>query len=337
MAATCQLLAVTTMPGAGCEQEDGHGSRENTDRTPVKASVWQRPGRKPQPTRRELKMYLVTGATGHVGGPVARQLYEQGHHVRAFVRDTSRVAGLPGGIELAAGDLDDPGSVSKAVAGVEAIFLMQTGTGTGQTTTMTAAAREASVPRIVLLSSAGARLLPLDANPMGAAFAAREQILRESGLGVTYLRPSAFASNAFGWLEGIRAGKVTDPAGDGVLAVMDPEDIARVAVAALTDDRHAGKGYLLTGPEALTSREQVQTIAEVTGRPIDFQDVTPHEFAQAAIQRGTPPDQAQLMERLYEVFRARRWVNITDDVENITGTAPATFRDWCDRHADAFR
>jgi len=172
---------------------------------------------------------------------------------------------------------------------------------------------------------------------MGAAFAAREQILRESGLGVTCLRPSAFASNAFAWRDAIRAGKVTDPTGDGVLAVMDPEDIARVAVTALTEDGHAGKGYLLTGPQALTAREQVATIAEVTGRPVDFQDVTPHEFAQAAIQRGTPPGQAQLMERLNEVFRARRSVNITDDMENITGTAPATFRDWCERHAGTFR
>jgi uncharacterized protein YbjT (DUF2867 family) len=100
---------------------------------------------------------------------------------------------------------------------------------------------------------------------------------------------------------------------------------------------HLGKGYLLTGPQALTVREQVATVAEVTGRPVGFQDVTPHEFAQAAIQQGTPPEQAQLMERLNEVFRARRSVTITDDVENITGTAPATFRDWCERHAGAFR
>jgi uncharacterized protein YbjT (DUF2867 family) len=282
-------------------------------------------------------MYLVTGATGNVGGPLARRLHEQGHGVRALVRDPSRAASLPAGIEIAVADLDDPGSMSKAVAGVEAIFLMQTGTGIEQTKTMITAARDAAVPRIVLLSSAGARLLPLDANPMGAAFAAREQILRESGLGVTYLRPSAFASNALAWRDAIRAGQVVDPTGDGVLAVMDPEDIARVAAAALTEDGHTGKGYLLTGPQALTAREQVQTIAEAIGRPIDFQDVTPHEFAQAAIQRGTPPEQAHLMERLYEVFRARRSVNITDDVQNITGTAPATFCDWCERHADDFR
>ena len=115
------------------------------------------------------------------------------------------------------------------------------------------------------------------------------------------------------------------------------DHIARVAVATLTEDGHVGKGYLLTGPQALTAREQVEIIAGAIGRSIDFEDVTPHEFAEAAIQRGTPPEQARLMERLNEVFRARRSINITDDVENITGTAPATFRDWCERHAGAFR
>lgn len=286
-------------------------------------------------------MYLVTGATGNVGGPVARQLHEQGHSVRALVRDPSRAAGLPAGIELAAGDFDDPGSVSKGVQGVQAIFLMQAGFlmqgggGTGQTRTMIDAARDAAVPRIVLLSSVAARLAPLD--PSGAALAAREQVLRESGLGVTYLRPSAFASNAFWWRDSIRAGKVTDPAGDGRKGVIDPEDIARVAVAALTDDGHAGKGYFLTGPQALTSREQVQIIAGVTGRPIGFEDVTPHEFAQAAIQRGTPPGEAHMMEGMNEVLRAGRTGFVTDDVENITGIAPGTFRAWCERYADVFR
>ena len=69
-------------------------------------------------------MYLITGATGHVGGAVSRQLHEQGHSVRALVRDPSGAASLPAEIELAAGDLDDLGSVSKAVTGAEATFLI---------------------------------------------------------------------------------------------------------------------------------------------------------------------------------------------------------------------
>jgi uncharacterized protein YbjT (DUF2867 family) len=186
-------------------------------------------------------MYLITGATGNVGGPLARQLHAQGHAVRALVRDPARAAGLPAGIELATGDLDKPESVAKAVTGVEAIYLMQVGAGTEQTTTVINAARAAGVQRIVLQSSVGARLVPQ--GPIQLALAAREQVMRESGLAVTYLRPNGFASNALWWRDGIRAGKVVDPTGEGRQGVIDPEDIARVAAVALTEDGHAGKGY----------------------------------------------------------------------------------------------
>jgi uncharacterized protein YbjT (DUF2867 family) len=276
-------------------------------------------------------MYLVTGATGNVGGTLARRLHEQGHRVRALVRDPSRAVGLPAGVELAVGNLDDPDSVLKATQSVEAIFLMQVGGGTGQTTTVIEAARVAGVDRIVLLSSVGARLMPLEANPIGAALAAREQVLRESGLGVTYLRPNTFASNALWWRESIRDGKVTDGTGGGRQGVIDPEDIARVATVTLTEAGHVGKGYFLTGPEAVTARDQVEILAEVTGRRIEFQDITPHEFAEAAIARGTPEARARMREALDEVFRAGRAGFVTDDVENLTGTAPGTFRAWAER------
>ncbi|GAA1841589.1 NAD(P)H-binding protein [Actinomadura bangladeshensis] len=282
-------------------------------------------------------MYLVIGATGNIGGPVARQLHQQGHEVRALVRDPARAAGLPEGIERALGDLDDPQSVAKAVQDVEAIFLMQVGGGTEQTETVIDAARHTRAPRIVLLSSVGARLMPLESNPIGAALAARERILRESGLGVTYLRPNTFASNAFWWLDGIRAGKVVDATGEGRHGVIDPEDIARVAVVTLTEAGHEGKGYFLTGPEALTSREQVEIIAEVTGRPIEFEDLTPQEFTKVTVRNGTPPEQAYLRERLNDLLRAGRAGFVTDDVQNLTGFAPGTFRAWCERNVDALR
>ena len=282
-------------------------------------------------------MYLVIGATGNIGGPVARRLHQQGHEVRALVRDPARAAGLPEGIERAVGDLNNPQSVAKAAQDVEAIFLMQVGGGTEQTETVIEAARHAEGPRIVLLSSVGARLMPLESNPIGAALAAREQILRESGLGVTYLRPNTFASNAFWWLDGIRAGKVVDATSEGRHGVIDPEDIARVAAVTLTEAGHEGKGYFLTGPQALTSREQVEIIAEVTGRPIEFEDLTPQEFTKVAVQDGTPPEQAYLTERLNELLRAGRAGFVTDDVENLTGVAPGTFRAWCERNVDALR
>lgn len=282
-------------------------------------------------------MYLVTGATGNVGGPVARQLNEQGHRVRALVRDPARAAGLAPEIERFVGDLDDRDSLAKAVTGVDAIFLMQLGGGTDQARAVIEAAREAGGPRIVLLSSVGARTMPLADNPIGAALAAREEVLRESGLGVTYLRPNTFATNALWWADSVRAGKVTDPMGEGRHPVIDPEDIARVAVTTLTEDGHVGKGYTLTGPAAVTSREQVATLAEVLGRAIEFEDVTPHDHAEAAIANGTPEPMARMMEALYASMRAGRAAYVTDDVQNLTGRAPGTFRAWCERNAAAFR
>ncbi|MGH3401943.1 MAG: hypothetical protein ACRDRJ_05385, partial [Streptosporangiaceae bacterium] len=76
-----------------------------------------------------------------------------------------------------------------------------------------------------------------------------------------------------------------------------------------------------------------------SGRPraIDFVAVTPEQFARDSIQRGTPVDLAEALQQVNERFRAVVYETLTDDVENLTGTAPGTFRGWCERHADAFR
>jgi len=280
-------------------------------------------------------MYLVTGSTGNVGSALVSVLHEQGHDVRALVRSAARADSLPNGIDIAVGDLDDPQSIDAAVRGVDGVFLMQAGPGAAQTETMINAMRSAGIRKIVLLSSIGARLVPLPT--IGAALAAREDVLRHSGLDVTYLRPNSLMSNALWWADGIRKeGRVIDATGPGRMACVDPHDIARVAAVALIEDGHAGHGYILSGPEALTSREQVEIIAEVLGRAIDFEDITPEQFARDSIERGTPAQAAEAMQNLNELFRAGRAGVITDDVENLTGTAAGTFRDWCERHVAAF-
>jgi len=105
----------------------------------------------------------------------------------------------------------------------------------------------------------------------------------------------------------------------------------------LTQDGHAGHGYILSGPHALTAREQVEIIAEVLGRDIEFVPVTPEQFAHNAVEHGTPAGRADALRQLNELFRAGRAGVVTDDVENLTGTTPGTFRAWCERNADAFR
>ncbi len=281
-------------------------------------------------------MYLITGATGNIGREVVEQLHEQGHDVRALVRDPSRAELLPAGIDIAVGDLDDADSVVAALRGVDSVFLLHAGPGTTQTQIMIDATRSVRVNQIVLLSSIGARLRPV---PMiGAILAAREDLLRASGLEVTYLRPNGLMSNALGWADGIRENnRVVDPTDPGRQAVVDPSDIARVAALVLTQDGHVGHGYILNGPEALTAREQVETLSDVLGHSIEFVAVTPEQVAKEAIQSGTPTQLAAAMQNLNELFRASRAGVIADDIENLTGVAPRTFRDWCERHIDKFR
>jgi len=281
-------------------------------------------------------VYLITGSTGNIGRGVVDLLTSQGHDVRALVRDASRADLLPEGTDIAVGDLDDADSVTAALSDVDSVFLLHAGPGTAQTQIMIDAARAAGVHRIVLLSSIGARLRPLPT--IGATLAAREDLLRASGLDVTYLRPNGLMSNALWWADGIREqNRVVDPTGPGRLPVVDPDDIARVAALVLTEDGHIGHGYILNGLEALTSREQVEILSDVLGRSIDFVDVTPEQLAQDSIQRGTPVQLAEAMQNLNELFRAGRAGVIADDIENLTGSAPGTFRDWCERHLNAFR
>lgn len=280
-------------------------------------------------------MYLVIGATGNIGSSVVDQLDKQAREVRVLVRDASRATRLPESVDIKIGDLDDSDSVATALTNVDAVFALFASPGVTQAQVLTHAARSAGVNRIVLLSSIGARLRPIPT--IGAALAAREDIFRKSGLDVTYLRPNALMSNALAWAEGIRdQGRVVDPTGPGRMPCVDPDDIACVAALTLTEDGHAGHGYILNGPEALTSREQVDILSDVLGRAIEFVDVTPEQFAADSIENGTPSEIAEALLNLNEMFRVGRAGVIADDIENLTGVPPQTFRQWCERHVDIF-
>lgn len=280
-------------------------------------------------------MFLITGATGNVGGKLVRLLAEQGHAVRALVRDPAR-ANLPHGVEVFVGDLDNPASINDAAKGTQAIFHLQASPLPAQTETIITAARHAGVDRIVAMTSIGAMLEPLPT--MGAFFRAREDLLRASGLNVTFLRPNTLMSNALWWRESIKlTGTVSDPCGEGRMPCVDSDDIAAVAAITLTQPGHEGHGYILSGPEALTSLEQVEILAAALGRPIALVETTPHEHAQASIAHGMPAPMAPVIENLYTMFRTGRAGVLTDDVQNITGRRPGAFHAWCERNAAAFR
>ncbi|GAB3410062.1 Rossmann-fold NAD(P)-binding domain-containing protein [Flindersiella endophytica] len=277
---------------------------------------------------------LVTGATGNVGREVAAQLAATGAEVCAFVRDR-RTARLPEGTEAAEGDLSVPETLERALAGVGAVFLIWPFlTADGASAALDAIARTAR--RVVYLSSSvvddGTER---QADPVGQLHADMEGLVEASGLEWTILRADTLASNTLGWAGQIRAGDVVRGPGIAPTAVIDPRDVAAVAVRALAGDGVAGAKLVLTGPQPLDRAEQVATIGQVVGRSLRFEEVPVAAAREQMLADGRPP---ALVEALLASAENRPASNlVTPTVENVTGRPPRTFQEWATDHADAFR
>jgi uncharacterized protein YbjT (DUF2867 family) len=278
---------------------------------------------------------LITGATGHIGTQLIQQLAAKGYPLRALVRNREKAAGLPQAVERVTGDLARPATLSAAVEGVDRVFLLDPSTGLECTRNMVEASLQAGVRLIVDLSSIGAGLDPVPI--LLRVFSDREVLIKASGVAWTFLRPGQFMSNALWWRPAIKAeGVVRDPVGPGRTACIDPADIAAVAAIALTQEGHAGETYTLTGGELLTTRQQVEILARVLGRSIDYVEITPEEAAQEALATGMDQASVAALREYNERLRADEGAIITDDVGRVTGQPPASFESWCRRNAAAF-
>jgi uncharacterized protein YbjT (DUF2867 family) len=157
-----------------------------------------------------------------------------------------------------------------------------------------------------------------------------EDAVRESGAELTIVRSTWFAQNFSEdyWREGILNGELALPAGDVPEPFVDADDIADVAVAALTDDRHIGELYTLTGPRLLTFAEAVDEIARATGRGIGYVRVSIDEFAAAAAAQGVPPEFVELLGYLFSEVLDGRNAHVTDGVQRALGREPRDFSDY---------
>jgi uncharacterized protein YbjT (DUF2867 family) len=281
-------------------------------------------------------MLLVTGATGNIGRALVHELAARDAKLRVLVRDPARAADLPTSAERVVADLDRPATLAPAFAGVDRVFLLTPGIGIAHTTHAVAAAQDAGVTHIVHLSSTNVLGDPMPA--MGRWHHDREEIIRASGIPATFLRPGGFMTNALDWTATIRDGYVVDPVGPGRFAPIDPADIAAVAAAVLTQPGHEGRAYALTGSEILTVADQVQTLAEVTGLPIEVRaPASPAEAVRSRFPAGAPQALADAITEGFLLMREDTAGFRTDTVSRLLGRPPGTFRDWCARNADAFR
>jgi uncharacterized protein YbjT (DUF2867 family) len=157
-----------------------------------------------------------------------------------------------------------------------------------------------------------------------------EAAVRDSGADLAILRSTWFMQNFSEdyMLEHVLSGEIRLPAGDVPTPFLDVDDIADVAVAALTDDRHAGQLYELTGPRSLTFAEVAAEIAEATGREIRYVPVSLEEHAAEAAEHGVPAEVVELLTYLFDEVVDGRNANTTDAVRRALGREPRDFKDY---------
>ena len=281
-------------------------------------------------------MIAVTGATGYVGGRVARLLAERGVEQRLIVRDPARAPSLPGAEVVQAAGYDDSEAMRRAFDGVDVLFLPSAGEHPDRVGSLHRPAIEAAVAagvgRVVYTSFLGAA--PDCTFTFGRDHFHTEEILRGSGMGWTFLRDSIYLDFVpfFAGADGVIRG----PAGDGRVAAVARDDIADVALAALLSDEHAGAAYELSGSEAFTMTEAAEIITRETGREVRFVNETLEEARESRRPSGAPDWEIEGWVTTYAAIAAGELDVVTDHVERIAGHPPMTLTELLQRHPESW-
>ncbi|MFD9500031.1 NAD(P)H-binding protein [Streptomyces sp. NPDC060035] len=264
---------------------------------------------------------LVTGGTGKTGRRVVARLREQGVRTREASRS--------GKIRF---DWADRNTWKAALEGVTAAYIVPLDASPSPTPAFVEQAVACGVERLVLLSARGVDV----PGYFGASYEGEgphtegEAAVRASGVDWTVLRPGWFAQNFSEgvFLDGVTGGELALPVGDGAAAFVDADDIAAVAVAALTEDGHKGEVYELSGPRALGIADVLDDIARATGRRASYVDVDDSAFRAGLVAQGMPEAEAALWADALMPIRTGREAQVADGVRRALGRAPRDFADF---------
>ena len=280
-------------------------------------------------------MLLITGATGTIGTHLLGELAGR-DDVRALVRDRAGAAAVErAGAQAVVGRFEDPASLRTAMAGVERVFLLSPPGDQAMVDAQTRvvdAAVDAGVAHVVKLSSIGADA-PGDARIV-RAHRTIEQHVEASGLAWTHLRPHWFMQNELGQAASIADGVLHAP-DVGRITTIDARDVAAAAARVLTTGGHAGRSYLLTGPEPLSYADVAAALSEAVGRPVRWDEVTLEDARASMLDAGLPEVLAGgFTEILAGYRRGGEAARVSPDVEALTGRPPRTFRAFARDHRE---
>ncbi len=256
---------------------------------------------------------LVLGASGKTGRRVAERLQAAGLNVRRGSRAASP-----------AFDWEDPVTWPDVLAGVTNVYVsyfpdLAVPGATEAIAAFVEQAERAGVRRLVLLSGRG------ETEAQRA-----EQAVTGSGLEWTVVRASWFAQNFSegAFADAVRSGDVALPVGDVGEPFVDADDIADVAVAALTEDGHHGQIYEVTGPRLLTFAEAVATIAAAANRDVVFAPIPLEAFSGYLAEAGEPQEVIDMLAYLFTEVLDGRNAHLADGVQRALGRAPRDFADY---------
>jgi uncharacterized protein YbjT (DUF2867 family) len=224
-------------------------------------------------------------------------------------------------------------TLAKAALGVEAVFMMNGVLEGNAFRSAIEAIKASGNPRVVFLST----LFAADQDsPIGQVHKDKEDVIRASGLHFSFVLAGNFMTNTFQWLETIKqSGTVFNGMGTGKTAPVAPQDIATVAVQALTA-LDAAEIYEVTGGELLTLPEQVDVFSRVTGRPINVVDITTEQAEEGLLKAGFPSLVAKAVAHSYDDIRKGKVAFVRDTVQRAKGAAPVKYAAWVESQVARF-
>lgn len=269
---------------------------------------------------RQPDITLVLGGTGKTGRRVAERLRTRGMATRIGSRSA-----------VPAFDWNDPDTWPAALSGVRRVYMSYAPDlaipGAAEAIReLVAKAVELGVRRLVLLAGRGEE----EAQRC-------ERIVQAAGVEWTVIRASWFDQN---FSEGeflgmVLDGAITLPAADIPEPFVDANDIADVAVAALTEDGHDGEIYEVTGPRLLTFSEVAQEISRAAGREVQFVQIPKETFTAAIAESGVPREIAWLLDYLFDTVLDGRNAHTCDGVQRALGREPTDFSEFARRSAES--
>ncbi len=256
---------------------------------------------------------LVLGGTGKTGRRIVTSLKEMGIPTRIGSRSA-----------MPAFDWNNQAGWDACLNGVESVYVnyspdLAVPGATDAIQAFVERAKVHGVKRLVLLSGRGEEEAQ-----------ACERIVQESGLEWTIVRAAWFNQNFSegAFIDMVQTGQITLPGGDILEPFVDVDDIAEVALVALTQEGHAGEVYEVTGPRLMTFKDIASDLSKATGREISYLQIPQEAFVDGLKASGAPQIVVWLLDYLFSTVLDGRNAHLTDGVQRALGRPPKDFADY---------